>query len=46
MVKELTERNTYPGLKVSRKDTKVKANSTEMEIKFYEETFEHVSAHT
>jgi hypothetical protein len=45
-VNELTELNTYAGLKVSTKDTKVKTNSAEMEIKLNEETFEHVPEHT
>ena len=36
MVKELTELNTYVGLKVSTKNTKVKKNSAEMEIKLNE----------
>jgi hypothetical protein len=45
MVNELTELNTYDGLKVSTKDTKVKTNSAEMEIKLNEKTFEHVPEH-
>ena len=46
MVNELTEPNTYAGLKVSTKNTKVKTNSAEMEIKLNEETFEHVPEQT
>jgi len=46
MVIEPTELNTYAGLKVSTKDTKVKTNSAEMEIKLNAETFEHVPEHT
>jgi len=45
-VNELTELNTYPGLKVSTKDTKVRTTSAEMEIKLKAETFEHVPEHT
>jgi hypothetical protein len=45
MVNELTELNTYAGLNVSTKDTKVKTNSAEMKIQLNEETFEHVPEH-
>jgi hypothetical protein len=46
MVNELTQLNTCAGLKVSAKDTKVKKNSDEIEIKLNEETFEHVPENT
>jgi len=46
MVNELTELNTYAELKVSTKDTKVKTNGAEMEIKLNAEAFEHVPENT